>query len=290
MKELILIILITSSFGKLNAQRIEQMLIPVEKEGKWAYVDYNDSLVVEPIFEEAYPTYNLRGRIKLNGKYGFVNEKGEIVIKAKYDLAEDFKFGIARVSKNGKEKHIKPDGKENKQSIALCGGSFKQCILPRNFVGIDTFKNHNKYYVTISKFIRENGKLVYYPDTLQTAFEKVSTLGRQYVILENQGKKALFFDQRGYPSSEYVDTTLNFKYDDFKFFACQENKPEPHEIFGFRVNDKWGYIRLFYKPEEIIEAKYLGINSMERGIALVEYEKGKFGYVDQNGKEYFKRN
>lgn len=290
MKELILILLITYSVRKLDAQRIELILIPIEVEGKWGYVNYKDSLIVEPIYEEAYPTYDLRGRIKQKGKYGYINEKGEIIIRPKYDYAEDFKFGVAKVTKWGKIKYINTDDKENKQSIALCGGIYRQCIQTKNFVGIDTFKQNNKYFITISKAIRENGKLNYYPDTLNSTFEKVSTLGRQYIILENEGKKALFFDQRGYPSSEYVDSTLNLKYDEFKFFACQENKIETHEIFGYRVNEKWGYIRLSYTPEEIIEPKYLEINSMERGIALVEYERGKFGYVNQYGKEYFKRN
>jgi hypothetical protein len=157
-------------------------------------------------------------------------------------------------------------------------------------VGIDTFYCEGKYCVTISRVVRENGKLNYYPDTLKTHFDKVTSLGMQYVILENKGKKAFFFDQKGYSSAEYVDTTLNFKYDEFKFFPCQKNISDPHQIFGFRINDKWGYIRLFYAPKEIIEPKYLTISSMERGVALVEYEKGKYGYVDKYGKEYFKRN
>jgi WG containing repeat len=290
MKKLTLLILFIYSIGNLNAQMVEYLLIPFEHEGRWGYVDKNDSIIVQPVFEEAYPTFYFRGRIKIKGKYGFINEKGEILIKPKYDTAEDFKFGIAKVSRKGKSMYIKPDGKENKQSIALCGGVYRECLHKINFVGIDTFKVDDKYGITISAGRRENGKLVYSPDTLLTRFENVMTLGRQYVILESEGKKALFFDQTFYPDAEYVDSTLNFKYDDFIFFSCQDKETETHEIFGFKEDNKWGYIKLFYTPKEIIKAKYLSINSMERGLALVEFEKGKFGYVDQSGKEYFKRN
>jgi hypothetical protein len=80
MKRLILILLVTSSFVKLDAQRLELMLIPFEENGKWGYVDSNDSIIVQPKFEEAYPTFAFRGRIKTNGKYGFIDEKGEIII------------------------------------------------------------------------------------------------------------------------------------------------------------------------------------------------------------------
>jgi hypothetical protein len=41
---------------------------------------------------------------------------------------------------------------------------------------------------------------------------------------------------------------------------------------------------------EIIEPKYLYIGGINGHYALVEFEKGNFGYIDINGKEYFYRN
>lgn len=265
------------------------MLVPFEKDGKWGYVDYNDSVVVEPSFDEAHPTYNFKGRIKLKGRYGYINEYGKIVISPKYDHAEDFKFGRAKVYRNGKQKVIISDGKRSKHGVALCGAVFRQCIRTSGFVGMDTFRCGNKYRIAISRFVRQNNELKYSPDTLDTRLDGVDLLGRQYVILDKNGKKAFAFDQRSYPSTEFVDTALNFKYDEFMFFPCQVGEVAPHEIFGFRVGDKWGYIELFYSPREIIEPKYFSISSMERGFALVEYEKGKFGYIGRDGREYFSR-
>ena len=44
---------------------------------------------------------------------------------------------------------------------------------------------------------------------------------------------------------------------------------------------------LLSNAQEIIKPKYWSIQSMKRGIALVEYAEGKYGYVDKYGKEYF---
>ncbi len=275
---------------RLNAQRIETILVPFEKNSKWGYVNFEDSLIVDAVFEEAYPTYGSRGRIKLKGKYGFINENGHIVIKPKFDTAKDFRHGITEVSRKGKTKYIKPDGKENKYGIALCGGIYIDCLYPISFFGLDTFKVGDKYGIKISKRIRVNGEIKYYPDTLGSFFDTVKPIGRGFAILGKGDKKAIFKCQSSYHNTVNVDSTMKFKYEEFKFFPCQGDSSRFHDIFGFKSNNKWGFIELYHKPEELIEAKYISINSLERGLTLVEYEEGKFGYVNKYGKEYFKRN
>jgi len=284
------IVLILFLLGEnLTAQRIDDMLIPFEEDGKWGYVDSNDSIIVPPKYEEAYPTFDLRGRVKLKGKYGFIDEKGKLVIKPKWDAADDFKFGITKVSKGGKSKIINTAGGINRRSISLCGGVYRQCLHPKSLSGIDTFRVNGKINIEINTMVQEDGKLSYYPDTLATKLDEVEALANQYVIFTQGDKKALFFDQRAFIGAEYIDTSLEFKYQEFEFFSCQDSKTEYHEVFGYKRNGLWGYIRLFYQPEEIIDPKYISIGSMERGVALVEYEKGSFGYIDQYGKEYFER-
>ena len=39
---------------------------------------------------------------KTGGKYGFMDEKGDIVIPIKYDSVEEFREGLAAVKRNGK--------------------------------------------------------------------------------------------------------------------------------------------------------------------------------------------
>lgn len=45
-----------------------------------------------------------------NGKYGFVNKKGEEVVPLKYDKVESFSEGMAKVYKDGKYGFINKNG------------------------------------------------------------------------------------------------------------------------------------------------------------------------------------
>ena len=68
-------------------------LIGIDKKGK-------ELFEAVPSGEGFYPIEEKEGRIMIikNGKYGFANHKGEIVIEPKYSCAESFKNGKAKVS------------------------------------------------------------------------------------------------------------------------------------------------------------------------------------------------
>ncbi len=271
-----------------NSQRLEIMLIPYEDQGLWGYVNAKDSIILQPKFEEAYPTYDLRGRIKLKGKYGYINEKGKVVIKPKYETATDYMHGIASVTHKGKVMIINTEGKVNTRGIALCGGVYRNCLQPKSLYGIDTVAVNDGYLVSYNRRDTSANSYAYDRDTLDMTFDAIESLGRQYIIASKDGKKALFFDSKRYRDATHLDTSIVFKYQDFKFFPCQD-EAYPKEVFGFKRNDKWGYIRLFYEPKEIVEAKYYSISDMNRGLALVEYEPDKYGYISLQGQEFFTR-
>jgi hypothetical protein len=68
-------------------------LIGIDKNGK-------ELFEAVPSGEGFYPFEEKEGRIMItkNGKYGFANHKGEIVIEPKYTCAESFSNGKAKVS------------------------------------------------------------------------------------------------------------------------------------------------------------------------------------------------
>ena len=45
-------------------------------------------------------------RVRLDGKYGHINKKGELIIPLKYDWAGDFHDGLTRVELGGKYWYI----------------------------------------------------------------------------------------------------------------------------------------------------------------------------------------
>ena len=62
--------------------------------------------------EEVYPFKEGLALVSQNGKYGFINTQGEIVIPCKYELATDFSEGLAVVKLNGKYGYVDEEGND----------------------------------------------------------------------------------------------------------------------------------------------------------------------------------
>ena len=56
--------------------------------------------VIKPQFEWGAGFYEGMAKVRINGKYGYINETGHIVVRAIYDDAKDIKNGYAAVAKN----------------------------------------------------------------------------------------------------------------------------------------------------------------------------------------------
>lgn len=61
-----------------------QRLIPYRKGNLWGYADSNGTLVIGPKFESADMEYYGLLVVKLNGKWGVINPKGDCIIKPEY--------------------------------------------------------------------------------------------------------------------------------------------------------------------------------------------------------------
>ena len=70
---------------------------PVEVDGKWGYVDRRGDLVVQPAYDQAWPFREGRGRVLRFGRFGFVDAAGELAVPLRFDDAYDFSGGRARV-------------------------------------------------------------------------------------------------------------------------------------------------------------------------------------------------
>lgn len=97
--------------------------------------------------------------IEVNGKYGYINKKGEEVIKPQYDYAGDFSEGLAPVCNNiDKEGHQK------------CGyiNNLGKIQIPLRYSFVNGFLNNLAYFYnfsiktkkTESGFINTNGKVI----------------------------------------------------------------------------------------------------------------------------------
>ena len=86
-----------------------------------AQVLLNNGEKPEDVFEKVYPFYEGFARVKLNGKWNFIDTKGSILSDTWFDYAFPFKEGFGEVELNGKwNYYIDKDGllyDMNKQPI-----------------------------------------------------------------------------------------------------------------------------------------------------------------------------
>ncbi|MGC8764990.1 MAG: WG repeat-containing protein [Brevinematia bacterium] len=81
-----------------------------ERYGFYGYIDGKE-IRIEPDYHYAEEFSEGRAVVGYNGKYGYVNEKGALVIPMMFDLAYRFSEGIAKVKKGDKYGYIDMDGK-----------------------------------------------------------------------------------------------------------------------------------------------------------------------------------
>ena len=85
-------------------------LRPFMVNGKYGYIDPTGNMVVEPQFDRAWAFYEGLAVVEMNEKRGYINTSGKIVIKPQYSGVSDFAEGLAAVRYNGKDGFIDKKG------------------------------------------------------------------------------------------------------------------------------------------------------------------------------------
>jgi WG containing repeat len=80
-------------------------------DGKTGYIDRRGKLVIRPQFTEAYNFTEGLAPVKIGSKYGYINTKGKLVIPAEYNTVSEFRSGLAAVRIGKKYGYIDPKGK-----------------------------------------------------------------------------------------------------------------------------------------------------------------------------------
>ena len=96
-----------------NQEEIKDNPIPYRKGDRWGYCDKNKKIVIPIRFEHAFPFSRKSGGLALvmvNDKVGFIDTKGNMVIPAIYDYANDFSEGLAYVKVNDERGYIDKRG------------------------------------------------------------------------------------------------------------------------------------------------------------------------------------
>ncbi|MDR1681703.1 MAG: WG repeat-containing protein [Prevotellaceae bacterium] len=224
-----------------------QELTPKKGEnGKYGYIDKTGAVVIPLKYDGVDIFYEGLATVKLNGKWGYIDKTGTEVISFKYSEANGFSKGLAPVKLNGKWGYIDKTG---------------TVVIP--------FKYDNAYYFY-------EGLAAIYFNYKYGYIDKTGT-----EIIPFKYDNARYFSE-GLASVKlngkwgYIDKTgtvvIPFKYDDTREFS--------EGLAPVSLNDKWGCIDK--TGAVVIPFKYGYTYSFFEGLAQV-FLNGKWGCVDKTG-------
>lgn len=228
-------------------------------EGGFIYIDKMGRMPIATKFFECYnvQTFPIPVREKRNSKAGYVDEKGEYVIKAKFDMARPFIDGYAVVAIDGKQGYIDMNG---------------EFIIEPTFYRANYFKNHvAKVIVKDTKtgdkkegYINKRGEFVV-PPSFNIGFARDFSEGVAAVSMD--GKKWGFINTKG-----VVVIKAQFE----KAASFSEG------LAKVKVDGKYGFIDKL--GNWVIKPKYENVSNFKNGIASVYQKNERMGYINKRAK------
>ena len=85
-------------------------LARVKSEGKWGFIDSTGAVIIEPQWEDVAAFSEGFARISSYGRWGFTDKIGKIISEPQWDGATDFIEGFARVRRGAKWEYIDTTG------------------------------------------------------------------------------------------------------------------------------------------------------------------------------------
>ena len=122
-------------------QESDAALFPIQVNGKWGYIDRKGSVVVTPRFDAAAAFQEGLGCVRVGdeetGKYGFVDATGALAIEPSFTFAGDFSEGLsrARLTEPGKTGYIDKTGAWVIEPRFQNAGDFLEGLAPAQVEG-----------------------------------------------------------------------------------------------------------------------------------------------------------
>jgi len=76
-----------SAYRTLRQSKETGHLFPIVQNGKWGYIDVRGEVVIKPQFRMAFEFSEGLAPVVIGTKFGYVNERGVVVINPQYDEA-----------------------------------------------------------------------------------------------------------------------------------------------------------------------------------------------------------
>jgi hypothetical protein len=239
-------------------------LRPVQQNGKWGYIDVTGKIVIEPRFAWAEEfSEGLAAFENEDGKHGYIDETGKVIIEPVFDNWTEFSEGLAAVSVNFEWGYIDKTGTWVIQPQFAVGRPFSDGMA---LVGVPL-----------------NGKVTFPPGPVKHVF--IDKTGRVVIdskddILNgsfSEGFAAVQFITSKGPDEVIIDKTGKV------IIAAEKVGIEGFSggLAPVQKNGKWGYVDA--TGRFVIAPQFDSADSFSEGLAAVEVGD-KWGYIDREGK------
>jgi hypothetical protein len=249
--------------GKILGNDNPTSLFPVRVEGKFGYIDKTGKLVLKADFAGASRFSQGLAAVQLRkaDRVGFIDETGTLVIPLQFDLADPFSEGYAAVMKGRKWGYIDRTG---------------QVVIPIEFDAAELFsggvaavakiQNTN---ITTFFYINKNGEPLL---DKQYMFDTALPFGDGLAPVRTMGQYFRYIDQSG--KTVIASKTPFLSAGVFGDGVAPVNM---HASDGMR----WGYIGKDGKLA--VTARFAAAQPFNEGLAAVQTLESKWGYINPKG-------
>lgn len=299
-----------------EADNFSSELAGVREGESWNYIRKDGKKAIKNLkYEQQYNPYFSEGlaRVKLKGKWGYVDQNGEFVIQPKFDDAYNFSEGLARVNIGAKP--VPPETDEfgdqsNSNPDAVEGGKWGYINRSGNFTIQPRFENAKKFSEGLAAvqlatssgnkwgFIDKTGKRVIQPE-----FKEVGSFSNGVAAIRRDSSKSFTFINKSgdFVTSSVFEGDIDQGFQNGLLLAKNGEKmgyrnqsgkwaiqPKFDEAKNFseglarvKINDQWGYISR--NGNLVIPVQFAIAEDFSEGLAVVRKDN-KCGYIDTRGK------
>lgn len=240
-------------------------LYPIRVNGKAGYIDAVGNVVIKPKFMRAWQFSEGLAPVEINDAptFAYINKKGDFTIGPWQGIASVFSEGLGLISRKGGQGFIDPSGKiviEPQFSFAKSfSDGMAQVILDQCIPSVDC---------GLIGYIDKSGRVVIKPQfrAAQDFHEGLAAVRRgndEWTFIDKEGKEITEQHFRSDLKNSLVVTT------DFS-----------DGLAGVKIDGKWGFIDK--AGNMVISPKFDHAEKFSEGVAAVSLEC-RWGYIDKAG-------
>lgn len=262
-------------------------LIPFRKGNKWGFCNDKREVIIDFLYDDAFSFKEGLAAVSKNGKWGFIDEAGIEITECKYDIASSFNEGLGLVTLKYQTGYIDRSGNRIIPFKYLDGFSFKN-----ELAGVREFNWFQKILLEL-RLVRED----FYSNWLLTEQRRYGFIDKtgRLVIPAIYNRIGLFNEDLAPVKIDskygYIDKTgkeiLPFIFDDASVF---NEGLAGVKIFKGKKNNETTTKYIDKMGNERFSFKYDDVHPFREGLARVEFNVsinsiGKYGFINKNGAE-----